>query len=389
MPVLYTYLERNDAVCGRLMTKNKNAIQPLGNWGQFGAPDALSESHQLLAACFDSPNVGLAVCDDRLRFQAINNALATMNGIPAKAHLGRTLREILGDVAREVEPVFKRVLETGQPVLNLEITAELPTRTEAGHWVESCFPITDASGKVKRVAAVVVEVTMEKQLQQSLHRLSGKLLRIQDEEQRRIARNLHDSLSQYHAALKTNLGRLGRRDVAPAAQAGLLADSIELLERCILETRTLSQLLHPPSLDEMGLASAARWYANGFAQRSGIKLDFRFPRERERLPAAVEIALFRVLQEALTNVHRHAQATAVDVLMQRKKNSVVLVVHDYGRGMPPEELRRLQEKGIGAGVGLASMRERLHDLGGSLEIQSDHHGTVLSAIIPVSRTTRS
>jgi formate hydrogenlyase transcriptional activator len=156
---------------------DKSATEP-SKWGQLATiSEVFSDLEQLLAAYFSSPDVGLAICDDQLRFQAINDALAAMNGIPAEAHLGKTIREVLGDFASNVEPAFRRVLATGQALLGSEITGQLPTRTEVGHWVESYFPIKDATGRVKQVAAMVVEATKQKKLEEALDNLSIRLQR--------------------------------------------------------------------------------------------------------------------------------------------------------------------------------------------------------------------
>jgi signal transduction histidine kinase len=211
------------------------------------------------------------------------------------------------------------------------------------------------------------------------------LLRAQDEEQRRIARDLHDSINQYHVALKMNLLRL-RRNGTESKRAELLAQSIQLLDHCMAETRTISYLLHPPLLDEMGFASATRWYAKGFAQRSGIRVRLHVPSELDRLPAAIEIALFRVLQEALTNVHRHARASLVRIDVERTDEGVMLQIRDDGQGIPPELMCQLQERTGGGSVGLASMHERVHELGGLLQIMSEQ-GTIVRAVIPIPDAT--
>ena len=141
-------------------------------------------------------------------------------------------------------------------------------------------------------------------------------------------------------------------------------------------------------LNEAGFASAARWYVDGFAQRSRIKVNLYLPPDSARLPQRVEMALFRVLQESLTNVHRHANTSAVDIHLERNIEAVAMEVKDYGRGIPPEELQRLQEPSSIGSVGLAGMRERVHELAGRLDIRSDHCGTVVSVTIPVPCTER-
>jgi len=265
------------------------AAQLACDWGQFAASEVFSEPEQLLAAFSSTPTVGFAIFDNQLRYQAVNQALVEINGIPADAHLGKTVRQVFGDaIAERVEPAFEHVLTTGQR-LQFEITAKLPSRTEVGHWIDNCVPLRDATGTVRQLGVVVVEVTNRKRLEQSAPSLSSRLLRIRDTEQRRVARELHDSVNQNHAALKMNLGLLSRPRCKPADRESLLAQSVDLLEQCISKTRTISHLLHPPLLDEKGFASAARWYVKGFSQRSGIQVNVNCAPEQERMPVRVEI----------------------------------------------------------------------------------------------------
>ena len=214
----------------------------------------------------------------------------------------------------------------------------------------------------------------------ALRRLSSRLLHVQDEERRRIARELHDSLGQYLTATKINLDLLAQSDHLSER----LKDAQELLERAISDTRTLSHLLHPPLLDEAGLASAATWYVEGFGQRSGIKASLEMPADLQRLPVPVETALFRILQEALTNVHRHARSPAVDIRLYVERASVQLSIRDYGKGVPQNTLERFKKNGTNVGVGLAGIRERIKELGGSFQIDSSNSGTVLNVSIPIA-----
>lgn len=220
----------------------------------------------------------------------------------------------------------------------------------------------------------------------ALRHLSARLLRVQDEERRRIARELHDSLGQYLTAAKINLDVMAR---CPANDGKLLREAQQLIDRAIADTRTLSHLLHPPLLDEAGLLSAARWYVEGFGKRSGIKTTLRVPDRLERLPSEIETALFRILQEALTNVHRHSRSAAVDVTLDVNNRVAVLTVRDYGKGMPKNSVGRFAKNGNHVGVGLAGMRERVKELGGSLQIESGSSGTTLKAVVPVSQPTES
>lgn len=219
----------------------------------------------------------------------------------------------------------------------------------------------------------------------ALRRLSSHILELQDAERRRIARELHDSLGQYLAVLKLNIEMLR----ANPAGDELWEESENLMERCISEMRTLSYLLHPPMIDEAGLASAARWYIDGFGERSRTKVSLDITEEIGRLPAQMELALFRILQEALTNVHRHAKASSVAVRLARAKDDVVLEIADNGRGMPPEVLRRFVENGAGTGVGLTGMCERVRELGGKLTVDSNSTGTSLRVSVPIPQRPKS
>ena len=215
----------------------------------------------------------------------------------------------------------------------------------------------------------------------ALRRLSAQLLKVQDEERRRIARELHDSLGQYLAAIKINL------TLATSARGdskARLSELQQLIDRAIAETRTLSHLLHPPSLDLAGFASAASWYVEGFGKRSGIKSSLKLPEDLKRLPVSVETALFRIMQEALTNVHRHSGSRAVEITLNTDQKLATLVVKDFGKGIPKDVLEGLTNSGTNVGVGLAGIRERVKELGGTFEVQSGKGGTLLKASIPLA-----
>ena len=217
----------------------------------------------------------------------------------------------------------------------------------------------------------------------ALQKLSQRLLKMQDEERRKIARDLHDVTGQTLAALKMSVADLERRLQNNLSTAGVLSDIDALAEQALQEIRTTSYLLHPPLLDEVGFSAAAEWYVEGFAKRSGINAKLELAAENERLPIAIETALFRVLQESLTNVHRYSGSTEVNIRFQRQAETAVLEVADRGCGIPADLLQRLHEGSVGTGVGLAGMRERLHELNGKLEINSSGFGTSLRAIVPL------
>ena len=217
----------------------------------------------------------------------------------------------------------------------------------------------------------------------SLRRLSSHLQHVQDDERRRIARDLHDSAGQYLAALKMNLAQLKNAD--PTRAQAVVAESNQLLDTCLAEIRTISYLLHPPMLDESGLASAAAWYVEGFAKRSGIQANLEISPRLERLPADTEMVLFRALQESLTNVHRHSESSKVDVRIEAENGHALLLVRDYGCGFPPERLETFRG-GSDLGVGLAGMRERVSELGGTLEVCLEEPGTSVRVTLPIAKT---
>ena len=223
-------------------------------------------------------------------------------------------------------------------------------------------------------------ITDRKRAEIAARSLSGRILTLQDDELRRIARGLHDSLGQYLAALKMQLGILS---LSRGDQSSLIAEAMQIIDRCIAETRTVSHLLHPPLLDEAGFGSAARWFVEGFAQRSGIEVTLLLPEELGRLHSDIEITLFRALQEALTNVHRHSASSRADIRVALDPNQVRLEIQDYGHGVPHGTLQQLNEGAGKTGVGIAGMRERVRELGGYMTIKSDPRGTLLTVVLPL------
>jgi signal transduction histidine kinase len=235
-----------------------------------------------------------------------------------------------------------------------------------------------------QLESVVLERTAE------LQALSQRLLKVQDEERRKLARDLHDSTGQTLAALKITISFLQENCKKEDAETmALVSELAALADQASDEVRTMSYLLHPPLLDEVGFACAAEWYIEGFAKRSRVSVHSDLVARGERLPRPTEIALFRVLQESLTNVHRHSGASEVNVSFQRYPNTAVLEISDCGRGIPPERLIRLRETSAESGVGLAGMRERLSELSGIFEIESNGHGTTVRATVPLGPISKT
>jgi PAS domain S-box-containing protein len=227
------------------------------------------------------------------------------------------------------------------------------------------------------------DITERKHAEEVLRELWLQLSQVQDEERRRLARELHDSTGQKLAALSMTVGLLQDATTAPGRKTEkMFADCLAMIEQCAQEIRTLSYLLHPPLLDELGLAAAIGDYVEGFSKRSGVQVALDAPPDLERLPPEAELALFRVMQESLGNIHRHAGASAVRIHLACDAEQVTLEVSDEGRGMSAETIRAIETVSGAVGVGIAGMRERLRLLGGRLEIKSGKCGTTVLAIIP-------
>jgi PAS domain S-box-containing protein len=216
--------------------------------------------------------------------------------------------------------------------------------------------------------------------EKSLRDLSLHLLRTQDEERRRIGREIHDSLGQYLSVLKMKLDSMAVNQATPED----INECGNLAEECVKEVRTISYLLYPPMLEEMGLKSAIPWYLEGFSKRSGIKTTFQAPKDFGRLSRDVELVLFRILQESLTNVQRHSGSPTADISISHADNVVTMQVRDRGKGMPGPILEQSRQDWVGSlGVGLRGMSERLRQLGGALDIFSSETGTEVSATVPL------
>ena len=338
------------------------------------------QSQEIVDAFFSSSTVGFAILDSQLRCTRSNEVLPRMTGLSTEELPGRPASQIFREPGLGSDLLLREVLRTGKPVLDHEISAELPAKPgDLRHWLVNYFPIREDGGVFTQLGIIVVDVTARRNAEEALRKLSGRLLGIQDQERRRIARELHDSLGQYLVGLKIAMEML----TASAANEALLAECRDILDKSIAETRTLSHLLHPPLLDEAGFASAASWFVTGFSQRSGIPVSLDFPPDLPRLPEAVEIALFRILQESLTNVHRHSHAASAEIKVEADAEQVTIEIQDHGQGIPGYMLQQIEHEGSRLGVGLAGMRERIHELGGDFEVTSDKNGTKIRAVVPL------
>jgi signal transduction histidine kinase len=244
-----------------------------------------------------------------------------------------------------------------------------------------------AEGQLKSAHADLEQTVQERtadltRANESLRELSGHLQQLRDEERRQIARELHDSIGQMLAALSMNIARVrSQSDRLDPAVALAVSENAGIVDQISKEIRTISHLLHPPLLDVAGLASAIRWYVDGFSERSKIKVDMEIPSEFRRLSDEMEITIFRMVQECLTNIHRHSGSDTAIIAIREEDHTVVVEVKDAGKGIPPHQ--QIAIRSNQTGVGFRGMRERLRHFGGELEIQSDSGGTSVTAILPL------
>ena len=245
--------------------------------------------------------------------------------------------------------------------------------------------LRDANERVAAAAAQAHTMAVEAgQREEKYRQLSSRLLTLQDDERRRLALDLHDSTAQQLAALLMNLDMVESAGKAldPRSRQAL-TESRSLAQECCREVRTLWYLLHPPLLDVTGLLSAVRWYAEGFSQRSGIDVALDLG-EIGRLPRPIETALFRVVQESLTNVHRHASTTTATIRLTTTTDAIVLEIQDQGRGLQDQVT---QDDGVRApaGVGIQGMRERIRQFGGNVAVEFTDRGTTVRVCVPLNR----
>jgi len=354
--------------------------------------EELQRSHELLeervrerTAQWEQMAMIVAASGDAIISSALVGTIVSWNEA-AERIFGYSAAEMIGQTTFAITPAdrlaeaksLKQRVRQGERIDDFE-TVRVARSGELIEISLSLFPLRDPDGRVIGTSAIVRDIREQKKAERRLHQLSGRLLRMQDEERRRLARELHDSTAQSLAALAVNLSLLNNHatNLSEEKRTALLADGLDLAEMIGRELRTHAYLLHPPLLDERGLPAALRWLAEGFAARSGIVVDLDLSPHLSRLPEQVELTVFRVVQEGLSNIHRHAKSPTAKIRLTVEGDSVMLVVRDHGCGLPktPADL---------IGVGVAGMRERVAQIGGTLILETSPKGTTVSAHIPLS-----
>jgi len=324
----------------------------------------------------NSPDI-ISRLDRELRYIYISPSLERITGAPTDRFIGKTQREaaLPGYDWRDFEDHCRVAFNKGKTVTR---SFEFKDRN---YWTR-IIPEFSKNGDVESVMTISEDVTNRIRVEKELVDLTVRLFNIQDEERRRIARELHDGTAQNLFAISINVAKLMQGDQVPVEQAEqLLVECQSLVDQSLKEIRTLSYLLHPPLLDQSGLVSALQWYAEGFSKRSGIYVDV-IAQPIGRLSSDVETALFRVVQEALTNVRRHSCSETASIRLERRTGEVKLEIKDRGRGLPP--IKESHSDGLfELGVGIPGMKQRLRQLGGKLEISSSERGTSIVAVVPV------
>jgi len=366
----------------------------------------------LLAAIVDSS-------DDAIVSKTLEGIITSWNagaerlfGYTASEAIGQHISLIIPLDRRDEEAVIIRRIKNGERIEHFDTVRVRKDKTQFDISL-TISPVLDASGKIIGASKIARDVTQRKQIERALREsedryrtladaldtqvqfrtqelerrnselrdLSARLMESQDAERRHIARELHDSSGQTLAALGMSLAQLAEdANNNPAQLAKGIEDAEALVQHLSRELRTTSYLLHPPLLDESGLSSALSWYVQGLKERSGLDVDLRMPEKFERLPADTEIVIFRIVQESLTNVHRHSGSKTASIRVAREADRIIVEIQDQGRGMSPEKLAKIQAQG--SGVGISGMRERLRHFDGELLVESSGTGTKIFATLP-------
>ncbi len=355
------------------------------------AEDALRASEERFRTLVRDFHVGVVLLGPDAKIQFANQVAQQWFGIGLEEAKGRntsqldliSVREDGTEIPFSMRP-GPRAIEAREPIQSEVIGWRRKDSNEILWTLGNAVPQFGADGSVSAVINTFTNITERKQAEEALHQLSTRLLQLQDEERRRLGRELHDSLAQSVLAVNLNLAQATRSLTALDERSRhSLAEARRVLAEMSREIRTLSYLLHPPLLDELGLVSAVKEYAEGFSERSGIKLELDVQAGFGRLPQEAETALFRIVQESLANIQRHSGAQTAKIQLRGDSASVNLEVSDRGCGMDKKAIERGNGSGARLGVGILGMRERMTQLGGKLEIESSSSGTIVRVSLPL------
>jgi two-component system CheB/CheR fusion protein len=370
----------------RTMLLNARRIEPeQGKPMILLAIEGVSEKSQYLealkrqAALLDLAHDAVIVSNFDCRVQYWNRGAEELYGWKSEEARGKTTTELLkSECPQPLAEIQEQLLRTGHWEGEIVHTR----RDGSKRVVSSRWALQQQNGDRRVVLQINSDVTERKRSEEAMRRLSGRLMRIQDEERRRLARELHDSTGQRLTAIKINLGLVQSQFASNSHESSTLTEAMGWVDDTLQEIRTVAQLLHPPTLDEAGLASAIRWLADGFSNRCGIQVDLSLPDSLNRMPEEIELALFRVVQEALNNIHRHSEAKRTRIELLQRPGMATLTVSDDGKGVPAAMLLSEGETKP-LGVGILGMRERLAQFGGTLEIRNGHKGATVVARVPI------
>lgn len=346
------------------------------------AEEALRRNEELLRAAFDQVAVGFSMTDLEGRFLRVNEAYCRITGYTQEELLEMKFQSITHPDDLERNLSYTQRLLSGE-IRSIVYQKRYIRRTGEFVWAQNSVSVlSEGNGRVCGFVALTEDITGRKKAEEGLQELSGRLLQLQDDERRKIARDLHDQTGQNLVALSSTLGYL--RTSIPSTNRRLrksVSECQELADGCIREVRTLSYVLHPPMLDEAGLEDAIRHYVSGFAERTGIEVKLDISPNFGRLAQEEETALFRVMQESLVNTRRHSGSASATILLERTPQGVLLQISDQGRGIQGNGKRHIKEAGFAGGVGIQSMRERMKQVRGKLEIESGPNGTTVRAVV--------
>ena len=348
------------------------------------------DAETLLRSTLDALSAHVAVLDEQGTIVAVNEAWRSFSLATGYAAADHGVGMNYLAVCERSAAVSEEAARTARALREIMVGTRTSFRMEypcmgpdGPRWFQLRVTCPARNG---RIVVAHEDITDVKLAEESLSRLNARLLRLQDEERRRIARELHDSTAQNLLAISLNAARL--QDLARGGggeqTARIAADILGLAEQSLQEIRTLSYLLHPPLLDDIGLESALRWLAKGFGDRSGIAVEDRVDTLGMSLPPDHATALFRVAQEALANVHRHSGSEWARLSLRLRGLVIELLVEDRGRGMTPDRAGDLPGETKDVGVGISGMRVRLEQLGGRLQIRSLNPGLRLAATLPIA-----